>query len=100
MLTKCSYLELLLSLISQIRTECREIRIISYYSVRMRENTDQEYSECGRFPRSDYCLLHFSLPTKQINLKSGISIMNNVTLLLQVLNTGEHMSEATSGAFL
>ena len=45
------------------------------------------------FLRSDYCLLHNTLQTKQINLKSGINIMNNVTLLLQVLNTGEHMSE-------
>ena len=66
----------------------------------MPENTDQEYSEYRRFLRSDYHLLHFTLQTKKINLKSGISIMNNVTLLLQVLNTGEHMSEATSGAFL
>ena len=66
----------------------------------MPENTDQEYSEYGRFLRSDYYLLHFTLQTKKINLKFGISIMNNVTLLLQVLNTGEHMSEATSGAFL
>ena len=66
----------------------------------MPENTDQEYSEYGRFLRSDYYLLHFTLQTKKINLKSGISIMNNVTLLLQVLNTGEHKSEATSGAFL
>ena len=55
---------------------------------------DQEYSEYGRFLRSDYCLLHFTLHTKQINLKSGINIMTNV------LNTGEHMSEATSGGFL
>ena len=41
----------------------------------MRENTDQEYSEYGRFLRNDYYLLHFTLQTKKINLKSGISIM-------------------------
>ena len=38
---KCPYLELFWSVFSRIRTEYGEILCISLYSVRMRENTDQ-----------------------------------------------------------
>ena len=44
---KCQYLGLFWSTFSRIRTECREIRSISPYSVRMRENADQNSSEYG-----------------------------------------------------
>ena len=40
------------SVFSRIRIEYGEIRSISPYSVRMRENTDQENSEYGHFLRS------------------------------------------------
>ena len=40
------------SVFSRIRTECGEIRSISPYSVRMRDNTDQKNSEYGHFSRS------------------------------------------------
>ena len=43
------YLELFLSLFSRIRTEYEETRSISPYSVRMRENVDQDNSEYGQF---------------------------------------------------
>ena len=49
---KCQYLEILWSVFSRIWTEYEEILRISSYSVRMRENTDQENSEYGNFPRS------------------------------------------------
>ena len=41
------------SVFSHIRTEDGEIRSIFPYSVRMRENTDQENSKYGHFSRSD-----------------------------------------------
>ena len=41
--------ELFWSVFSCIRTECGEIRSISPYSVRMRENTDQNNSTYGHF---------------------------------------------------
>ena len=44
---KCQYLGLFWSTFSRIRTEYREIRSISQYSVRMRENADQNSSEYG-----------------------------------------------------
>ena len=49
---KCPYLEFFWSVFSQIRTEYGEIRSISPFSVRMRENTDQKNSEYGHFLRS------------------------------------------------
>ena len=48
---KCPYSELFWSAFSRIRTEYREIWSISPYSVRMRENTDQNNSEYGHFSR-------------------------------------------------
>ena len=40
------------SVFSRIRTECGEIRSISPYSVRIRENTEQKTSVFGHFSRS------------------------------------------------
>ena len=51
---KCPYLELFWSVFFRIRTEYGEIRSISPYSVRMRENTDQNNSEYGLFLFSAY----------------------------------------------
>ena len=56
---KCPYSELFWSVFSRIRT------CISPYSVRMRENADQNNSEYGHFPRSD------SLTKKQQHLNSA-----------------------------
>ena len=56
---KCLYTELFWSVFSHIRSEYGEIRSISPYSVRMRENTDQNNSEYGQFLRSvtlSHCL--------------------------------------------
>ena len=50
---KCLHLEFFRSVFSRIRTECGEMRSISPYSVRMRENTDQKNSEYGHFSCSD-----------------------------------------------
>ena len=47
--------EIFWSAFSCIRTEYAENRSISPYSVRMRENTDQNNSEYGHFLRSDRC---------------------------------------------
>ena len=49
---KCPYSELFWSIFSRIRTEFGEIWNISPYSVRMRENTDQNNSEYRHFLRS------------------------------------------------
>ena len=51
---KCPYSELFWSAFSRIRTEYGEIRSISLYSVRMRENADQNSSEYGHFLRSSF----------------------------------------------
>ena len=53
---KFPYSEFFWSVFSRIRTECGEIRSISSYSVRMRENTDQKNSEYRRifFERGQY----------------------------------------------
>ena len=50
----CLYSELFWSVFSRIRTEYGEILRISPYSVRMRENTDQNNSEYCHFLRSAY----------------------------------------------
>ena len=44
---KCLYSELFWSVFSRIWTEYGGVRSISPYSVRMREKTDQNNSECG-----------------------------------------------------
>ena len=49
---KCPYSELLWSVLSCIRTEYGEIQIISPYSVRMRENAEQNNSKYEYFLRS------------------------------------------------
>ena len=48
----CPYSELFWFVFSRIRTQSGKIRSISPYSVQMRENTDQNYSEYGHFLRS------------------------------------------------
>ena len=53
---KCPYSELFWSAFSYNRTEYGKIRSISPYSVRIRENADQNNSEYGHFPRSDIYL--------------------------------------------
>ena len=49
---KCPHSEFFWSVFSRIWIEYGEIRSISPYSVRMRENMDQEKSEYGHFLRS------------------------------------------------
>ena len=49
---KCPYSELFWSVFSCIRTEYKEIFRISSYSIRMRENIDQNNSEPGHFLRN------------------------------------------------
>ena len=49
---KCPYSELFWSKFSHMRTEYGGILRISPYSIRMRENADQNNCEYGDFPRS------------------------------------------------
>ena len=56
---KCSYSELSWSTFSRIRTKYGKILSISPYSVRMRENADQNNSEYGHFLCSDYCCMTY-----------------------------------------
>ena len=49
---KCPYSELFWSVFSRIRTEYEEILRISPFSVRMRENRDQNNSKYGHFLRN------------------------------------------------
>ena len=51
---KCPYSEFFWSKFSRIRTEYEEILRISPYSLRMRENADQNSSENGYFLRSAF----------------------------------------------
>ena len=53
----CVYSELFWSAFSRIRTEYGEILRITRYSVRMRENADQNNSEYGHFSRSEFVSL-------------------------------------------
>ena len=55
------YSELLWSVFSRIRTEYGETRIIFPYSVRIRENADQNNSEYGHVLRSVNNLIRISL---------------------------------------
>ena len=50
---KCPYSELFRSAFSRIRTGCGEILRISPYSIRLRENADQNNSEYGHYLRND-----------------------------------------------
>ena len=70
---KVSVLRVILIHISRIRTKCGEIRSISPYSVRMRENADQNNSEYGRFLRSE------ELVSKLLDVpkKKSITMLNN-----------------------
>ena len=52
LLEKCPYSGFFWSVFSCLRTEYGEMRSISPYSVRIRENTDQKNSEYGHFSRS------------------------------------------------
>ena len=58
---KCPYSECFWSVFSRIRTEYGEIRSISFYSVWMRENTDQENSEYRNFSRTELLILIWKL---------------------------------------
>ena len=57
--SKVSVVWVFLSLFSRIRTKYGEILRASPYSVRMRENTDQENSEYGYFSLSERYPLKF-----------------------------------------
>ena len=54
---RCPHSELFWSVFSRIRTDYGEIRNITAYSVRIRENTEQNNSEYGHFSRSASILL-------------------------------------------
>ena len=56
----CPYSFLFWSVFSRTQTEHGEIRSISPYSVRMRENTDQNNSKSGQFLRSELFCGHLS----------------------------------------
>ena len=68
---KCPYSKLFQSVFPRIRTEYGEIRSISPYSVRMRENMDQNNSEFGHF-------LH-SVDKYPINILSDSRVAVNVS---------------------
>ena len=57
----CPYSELFWAVFSYIRTEYGQIHSISPYLVRMRENTDQTYSEYGHFLHNVSQIRRFSL---------------------------------------
>ena len=57
LLKKCQYSELFWCVLSRIWTEYGEIRSISPYSKRLRENADQNNSEYRQFLLSVACLL-------------------------------------------
>ena len=65
---KCPYSELFWPAFFRIRTEYGEILLISPYSVRMRENTDQNNSEYGHFLRSEI-VYDYRSPGKKVTMK-------------------------------
>ena len=72
---KCPYSEFFWSVFSRIQTEYGEIRSISPYSVRVRENTDQKNSEYGHFSRSAYQRAVQNISQYlQINIYAGVSL--------------------------
>ena len=78
---KCLYSELFWSAFSRIWTEYGEIRSISPYSVRMRENRDQNHTEYGHFScsgsfRSFLDKIIFSLCLRQIFAIHHAEILN------------------------
>ena len=66
---KCPYLKSFWSVFFRIGTKYEEILRISPYSVRMRENTDQNNSEYGCFLRNIYYSLFLSLEKQLQNQK-------------------------------
>ena len=71
---KCPYSELFWSAFSSIRTEYGEIRSISPYSVRMRENADQNNSEYVHFSRSVNIALK---PNQNARCRGGFKTLPN-----------------------
>ena len=70
---KCLHSELFLSTFSRIRTEYGEILRISPYSVRMRENEDQNNSEYGHFLRR---ARHFCIPSFKVSVFFFVDVAN------------------------
>ena len=76
----CPYSEFFCSAFSRIQTEYGDLRSKSPYSVRMRENLDQKYSEYGHFLRSTYFASVFAVdferyPTYLVIVLSGGKII-------------------------
>ena len=71
---KCLFSELFWSAFSRIRTEYGEIFCISPYSVRMRENADQNNSEYGHFSRSGRFCLCSNFAHSKLDLYGGEKI--------------------------
>ena len=68
---------------SGIRTEYGEIRCISQYPVRMRENTDQKNSDYGHFSRSDKVVNpHSSLVKESVLFMKAILVTFRITVFL------------------
>ena len=63
---KCPYLELFWSVFSRILTEYGDIRSISPYSVRMRENADQNNFEYRHFSPSAALITNTKAPDNKI----------------------------------
>ena len=64
---KCPYSESLQPGFSRIRTEYGETQCISPYSVRMRENADQNNSEYEHFLRSEECQEKLKLDSLKVS---------------------------------
>ena len=79
---KCPNSELFWSVFSHIWTEYGEIRSIFPYLVRMRENTDQNNSECGVFRSVTQCYFF----TQCLNCKILINSRYNFPSNLYCLN--------------
>ena len=93
---KCPYSELFWSASSHIWTEYGEIRSISSYSVRMRENVDQNNSKYGHFLRSAF------LPHRGRNSSSQsqkllltipmIPLLRPTALMFQMIKKIKHLT--------
>ena len=70
---KCPYSGLFWSAFSRIQTEYGEILSISPYSVRMRENADQNNSEYGHFLRIDALQYEILRVTVSFKFSNGIT---------------------------
>ena len=84
---KCPYSELFWSEFSCIQTEYGEIRRISPYSVQIKENADQNNSECGHFSRTVLNGWSLTYPHQKCSALTPQTAKNRIKIKRDVFRT-------------